>query len=75
MNDEVWKVFWSCLSSVMLFRMCLTSLSKLVLAAMRVVFQNASFFSLKSKCQVGLQAYAGPLNMLQSFSLISGISP
>ena len=43
MNGEVWKVFWSCLSSVMLFGMCLTSLSKLVLAAMRVVVSYAKF--------------------------------
>ena len=43
MNDEVWKVFWSCLSSVMLFGMCLTSLLKLPLAEMRVGVSYARF--------------------------------
>ena len=33
-NGEVLKVFWSCLSSVMLFGICLTSLLKLLLEEM-----------------------------------------
>ena len=34
--DDVWKVFCSCLSSVILFGRCTTTLLKLVLAEMRV---------------------------------------
>ena len=40
---EVWKVVSSCLSSGLMFGMCTTSLSKLVLAEMCVLFQNARF--------------------------------
>ena len=46
---EVLKVVGSCFRSGLMFGMCSISLLRLVIAAMRVVVQYASFFFLKQK--------------------------